>query len=166
MNKKRSAKVVPYPLILLSAALFGVLGVHDFLMKRYVYGFTHLIASIIAWVSLLITGNLLLMIITIPANYILGLVEAFVYGHNTHGTSTTKNKHKSSAKKVRTITIVLWIFSIIFIVHAVGLYYEGTKSVSDGALPEAMAMFFFTPLAIVFTICATISTINNFHKRN
>lgn len=159
MNKKRS-KVVPYPLILLSAALFGVLGVHDFLMKRYVYGFAHLIAFVIIWVSWPITGNvtfmLALMAITLLPNYILGLIEAFVYGYDTPEASTTK--HKSSVKKNRKTTIVLWIFSVIFITHVIVLLYMGSKSVSDGGLPEAMAMFFFAPLAIIFTICAIVST--------
>jgi hypothetical protein len=203
MNNDRSPKTIPYGIILLSAFFFGHFGIHDFLMKRYFYGFVHLIAFVIAYISILITGNILLMVVTLPANYVLGLVEAFVYGNDgpkiiskeviSDNTSADEKMEKEAKKadldrqlaegridgkeynkqiielvvlderkkpitKTRRVTIILRIFSFLNIFFVISGLYTGSKSDSDGYLPEGMAIFIFAPLAIVFTICAIISS--------
>lgn len=199
---KTDESPIPYGIILLSAFFFGPLGIHDFLMKRFSYGFLHLIVLIIAYISIFVSGgNIVLMIITLPANYILGLIEAFVYGNNnpkiinkeviSDDTPTEEEKEtqkanldrqlaegkidgkeynkqiielvvpeekKKSAIKTNKMTIILWIFSFINIFFVISGLYAGSKSDSDGYFPEGMAIFIFAPLAIVFTICAIISS--------
>lgn len=210
-----------FPLIIISAIVLGFYGVHDFLMKRFVFGFIHLFSMLIAYIITTITGNLLPLIIVIPASYIIGLVEAFVYGQDYNGkkiqvtTDANNNANKNSGvqfsdnteearianekaildkqlkegkidgveynKRIIELTIpeepkpatkkssklagILWILSFLNAVMVVYYLYEGSKSVSDGALPEALAMVFFAPLTAILVITATIVTAHSAKKR-
>ena len=68
------------------------------------------------------------------------------------------DERKKPITKTRRVTIILWIFSFLNIFFVISGLYTGSKSDSDGYLPEGMAIFIFAPLAIVFTICAIISS--------
>ena len=167
-NKKVDEKPILWSRssVIITAVLFGVLGVHDFMIDRILLGFLHIILLLVAYVMSFSLGNITPLVITIPLSWSLGIVEAIVYGDMDKGVRSARGMTGKDFRKMRKRCIILWVLGgLVALLSVMGIAGSVGKT-SDQGLTIGITVFFFVPIAAVLCLSAIIYTIMYVMRKN
>lgn len=152
--------------------LFGILGIHDFMLRRYIRAIIHLV--LVAFGAFIIfvkpTWNTLLAWFLIFSSFIFGIIESIsIFTSLSAKKANTNEKRRILAGKIALlyfwISIFSWILAIFFIVVGITPTTFGIPpniSFYNGMFFLGIFMHFALPAATFFLVTWFIAVLKSF----
>lgn len=152
--------------------LFGALGVHDFMLRRYVRGIIHLALVSLGLFIIFVqpTWNTLLAWCLIIFSFAFGVIESnSIFGSLSAVKADTEEKRQARARKITLLyfgaSILFWLlagFFVIMIATPATFGIQHNISMDNGMFIVGMFMFYVLPTMAIFLALWFIAVLKSF----